>query len=312
MKKIIVFGSVNMDLSIQTSHVPQKGETIEGFDFVQNPGGKGGNQAVAAAKLGAEVLLIAKVGNDLFGEAVLYTMQGYGVDCSFVSQDGSSTGIAMIIRSEGDNRIICCYGANHEIGVSDVEKAINKEAKAGDLFLSQLECNAYDVFESLRLAKNKGLTTIFNPAPAKVIPKDLYPFLDFIVVNQTECAILTGIFPNGIKSGVSALRIFQERGVAYPIVTLGMGGSLCLVGGELLAVPSLCVPNVDTTTAGDAYIGALANRLALGESIENAMYFATKAAAVTITRIGAQQSIPNLTELDNFTTTEVNAMDETC
>ena len=196
MKKVIVFGSLNIDMTIKSARIPKAGETIDGDDFFANAGGKGANQAVAAAKLGAETFLIGRAGADVFGNAILEKLKGYGVHCSLVSRSKHlPTGTAVILRSEGDNRIILAAGANHEMQISEVESALRSIAEPGDIFLTQFECDYQTTLEAIRFAKKIGLFTLMNPAPAKKIPDLLYPFINQIVMNQTECEYLTGIYP---------------------------------------------------------------------------------------------------------------------
>lgn len=291
-----------MDLTIQCERLPQSGETVDGHDFLTNPGGKGGNQAVAAAKLGAPTYLIARVGRDLFGDQLLQSLAEYRVDCTYVDRSPNlSTGIAIIVRSGSDNRIILSGGANLEMRADDVEAVLEKLAKPGDIFTTQYECNPLAVLESLARAKKRNLFTLFNPAPARQIPVESYPSLDLIVVNQTECEYLTDIYPSDRQTCAAALRKFRELGAGSAIVTLGAQGSMYGgSNGEIVFAESYRVPNVDTTAAGDTYIGALACSFAAGLPIADSMAFATKAAALTITKRGAQQSIPTRQELEDY------------
>ncbi len=301
MKKVIVFGSLNMDLTIECDQLPQAGQTVEGHGFFTNPGGKGGNQAAAAAKMGAPTYMIARVGEDFFGEEILRALTGAGVDCRYVDKSArGGTGVAVITRSGGDNRIILSRGANHEITGAEVEAALESLGGPLDVFVTQYECSALAVTDALAAAKRRGLFTIFNPAPAKAIPPETYPDIDLLVVNQTECAFLTGIYPTDRESCQTALGRFKALGAGGAIITLGAAGSVCRMGGELIRVESYSVPNVDTTAAGDAYIGAMASSLVRGENLEQGMRLATKTAALTITRQGAQQSIPTLDEVEAY------------
>ena len=301
MKKVIVFGSLNMDMTIECDQMPQAGQTVEGRGFFTNPGGKGGNQAAAAAKMGAPTYMIARVGEDLFGEQIVQTLLGYGVDCRYVDKSAhSSTGVAIITRSGGDNRIVLSKGSNHEITGREVEAALDSLGEPLDIFVTQYECSVRAVTDSLAAAKRRGLFTIFNPAPAKAIPPESYPNIDLIVVNQTECEFLTGLYPTDRDSCQAALGRFKALGAGGAILTLGAAGSVCRMGGELIQVESFSVPNVDTTAAGDSYIGALASSLVRGENLEQGMRLATKTAALTITRQGAQQSIPTIGEVEAY------------
>ncbi len=295
MKKVIVFGSLNMDITIECDTMPKAGETLEGRNFFTNPGGKGGNQAVAAAKLGAPTYMIARVGKDLFGGQVQSALAGYGVDCTYLSESESkNTGVAVITRCEGDNRIVLSSGANHEMTARDVDTILEQVSEPQDIFVTQYECESAAVIGSLHFmaaAKRRGLFTLFNPAPAKAIPSEAYPNIDLIVVNQTECEYLTGLYPTEATSCQNALNRFLAMGVGNAIITLGSRGSICRIGEKIVKIESYSVPNVDTTAAGDTYIGALASALVRGDTMDACMRFATKAAALTITRQGAQISI---------------------
>lgn len=300
MKKIIVLGSLNMDLTIQSDAIPAKGETIHGYDFFTNPGGKGGNQAVASAKLGSDTEMIACVGDDMFGKEMISKLDSYGIKTSnvMISKD-SSTGVAMIIRCENDNRIILGSGANYAITFEDVKSRFDKIANKGDIFLTQLE-NKYEVvIDSLKYAKEKGLYTVFNPAPARVLDKEVYKYIDLIVVNQSECQLLTGIYPDNEESYKKALHEFKERG-CNAIITLGCDGSITLVDDVMFFVDSVHVDAVDTTAAGDSYIGALCNYLSEGKDLVEAMKYGAKVAAITVTRKGAQIAIPTKNEVAEF------------
>lgn len=301
MKKVLVFGSLNMDLTIECDVMPQAGETLEGRGFLTNPGGKGGNQAVAAAKLGAPTYMIGRIGADLFGRQLKTAMEEYGVNCAYLSESTqNNTGVAIIMRCEGDNRIILSPGSNHEMGSGDVHEILDKIGEPGDIFITQYECDASAVIGALAAAKQKHLFTLFNPAPAKAIPTEAYANIDLIVVNQTECEFLSGIYPTDEATCQEALQRFSDMGAGGAVITLGSHGSACRIGEKIVRVDSYSVPNVDTTAAGDAYIGALASALVQGEHMENCMRFATKAAALTITKQGAQQAIPYRNEIDAY------------
>lgn len=300
MKQVIVFGSLNMDLSIQCEELPQNGETINGFDFFVNPGGKGGNQAVAAAKLGAATKMIANIGNDVFGKDILDSLNSYGVQTEDIHiSEYDSTGVAMIIRSHNDNRIILGNGANHTIAADQVKEKLKGIAKPGDIFLTQLENDYSVVKEAILYAKSLGMFTILNPAPARMLDDEFYENLDLIVVNQSECQLLTGIFPENEADSRTALQAFAEKKVAA-LITLGTSGSITNLYGEVIYVPSHKVETLDTTGAGDSYIGALCACLAEDSAIDTALEFATKVAAITVTRKGAQVSIPYKDEVDDY------------
>lgn len=300
MKKIIVFGSLNMDLSIQTNRIPKNGETIDGSSFFSTPGGKGANQAVAATKSGANTFMIGNVGNDFFGKQLISTLEDYSVNCTYVAETDKNSGIAMIIRSEGDNRIILDPGANHTLNKNDVSEVLSNISEAGDIFLTQFENDHMTVLDSIIDAKARKLFTVLNPAPAKEIPNHIYQSIDLLIVNQSECEFLTGIYPETEEACREAIVAFREKGASSIIITLGAFGSVYGNSNEFITVPSYKVKSVDTTAAGDAYIGALLYSISTEKSFKESMVYATKAAALTISKQGAQQSIPYKHEIDNF------------
>lgn len=298
MKKVIVFGSLNMDLSIEAPRMPQLGETISGGGFITNPGGKGANQAVAAAKLGGSVHMIGAVGNDAFGEQMLRSLEEAGVQCAHIAHTPDApTGVAMITRMGGDNCIVLDAGANHALGTADVVAVLDELAEPGDVFLTQLECDFQTTCEALRCAHEKGLFTVLNPAPARKVPTDVLSQVDMLVVNESECEVLCGIYPVDDEICASALEALAHAGVRFPVVTLGERGSMLRTPeGETLESAPLRVDAVDTTCAGDTYIGALCAARATDLPLEEAMRLASHASALTTTRIGAQRAIPTLEE----------------
>lgn len=301
MKKIIVLGSLNMDLTIKSDCIPAKGETINGYDFFINSGGKGGNQAVACAKLGAPTKIIACVGNDSFGDNLVNNLSEYGVDINAIkTSKKSSTGVAMILRCEGDNRIIISHGANYDVDFDYVKKTIDANANFQDIFLTQLE-NDYDVVkDSLKYAKEKGMFTVFNPAPARKIDLELYKYIDLLILNESECEVLTNVNPIDSKSYIDALTKFKKLGT-NAIITLGSQGSVVLVDDELVLIhPYDAGEVIDTTGAGDTYIGAICDCLIQGQNLVESMKYASIASALAVTKKGAQISIPNKKDVESF------------
>lgn len=299
MSKVVVFGSLNMDLSIESDHMPVMGETIMGRCFITNPGGKGANQAVAAAKLGAEVVMLGAVGEDAFGDQMIAALAEEGVQCEHIQRvPDLATGVALITRVAGDNFIVLGSGANAAPTAQGVHAALDAVARGGDVFLTQLECDFAATMEALRDAHERGMYTVLNPAPARELPEWVYPCLDMVVVNESECELLTGIYPKNEETAQQAMEKLASFGVTTVVVTLGERGSVLLSRGKRLEAVPVKVNAIDTTCAGDTYIGALVSSYARGITLENAVELATKASAMATTKIGAQQSIPRLQDME--------------
>lgn len=294
MKNIFVLGSINFDLTVRTERIPQKGETACGHDFIANSGGKGANQAVAVSKLGGKVNLIGAVGNDFFGNECVNSLKKYNVDTSFVSVADCSTGTAVIVVENGDNRIIIDHGANFCIEKSNTLQIIRNNVKVGDVFVTQLEIDATLVEDALAVAKQCGAITVLNPAPATDVSDKMLANADYVIPNETEAQIMCGIFPQSLPDLQKVDKLLQSRGAKNVIVTLG--GSGCYACGKIFPVPNK-VTAVDTTAAGDTFVGALCTKLAEGVSVQNAIDFCQKASALTVMRYGAQVAIPYLEEL---------------
>ena len=290
-----------MDLTICADRMPKQGETMNGYDFFINPGGKGANQAVAAAKLDAPTYMIGNVGNDMFGGLLMDSLKEYGVNVTHVMEEEHiASGVAMVFRSHGDNRIILGNGANHTIQINNIKKSIDNIAKPEDIFLTQLE-NPYEVVkEAIEYAHKKGLYTILNPAPARNLDEHLYDVIDLLVVNQSECEMLSGVYPDMKDTCEKAIAYFEEKGVQV-IITLGKDGSVVKDGNEVFFITSKDVTSIDSTAAGDSYIGALCAELSKGVRMREALLFASDVAALCVTRRGAQVSIPYRQEVyDTF------------
>ncbi len=290
-KKIFIIGSINTDLAIQTPKMPQKGETITGSGFFIAQGGKGANQAVAAARLGGDVAMCGCVGTDDFGKAALDSLNGFGVKTQFVHKKGDSTGIAVIVLTEGDNRIVLNRGANALLSSSDIDEAL-KDAKAGDIYLTQLE-NPIDIIGyGLQKAKEKGMYVMLNPAPANKDIEKYLSYVDMILPNETELEILTG--ESDYEKGAVKIPVPEV------LVTLGSRGQYYHSNERSFRCESIKIKPVDTTAAGDTFCGALATRLALGVEMKEAIMFAGKAASIACTRQGAQPSIPTIEEIEKY------------
>lgn len=297
MKKIFVAGSLNMDLVIKAPFMPENGMTIGGEGFMTNPGGKGANQAAAIGKLGGEAYMVGCVG-DAFGSELKATLEKYGVHTDYVETlSGVSSGIAVIVVVDGDNRIILDAGANGKVSEALVDKAL-ANAESGDFLVAQLEIDFAVVEYALKKAKEKGMITLLNPAPAAKLAPGILKNCDWLIPNQSEAEFYTGIYPADEESAKRCAEALAEKGVKNVVVTMGSEGSACISGGKYCKVPAFKAKAVDTTAAGDTYVGALATRLSEGASVEEAMIFASKASSVTVTRRGAQQSIPLRAEVD--------------
>lgn len=300
MKNIYVLGSINMDMVISTPYMPKNGETLTGSNFFLNGGGKGANQAVAASKQGGNVKLIASVGSDVFGSDLIAKLKEYNVDTTYIATlNGVNTGVAMIIIEDGDNRIILDSGSNGKITNNQIDVAL-ENASEGDIFITQLENNFDAVLYGLKSAKEKGMITIFNPAPAVVLDNEFFSYVDYLVINETECEIFTGILPIDDETKNAAYQKLQAMGVANLIITLGSKGSVCFAGSEKLVIKAHKVDAVDTTAAGDTYVGSFASQLALGKSVVDSLTYASLCSALTCLKKGAQQSIPYKDEVEAY------------
>lgn len=294
MKKIFILGSLNMDLVIRAPYMPVAGETISGSDFIMNPGGKGANQAAACGKLGGAPIMSGCVGNDLFGEELLSTLKGHGVDVSHVRKTEGSSGIAVIVLAEGDNRIIVDAGANALVTHDDIESLLS-EASRGDIFLTQLENPCEVVGYALKRAKEKGLYTVLNPAPWNDGIKPYLSYIDMMTPNETELELASG--DADVDGGLAKLRAL---GIETVIVTLGSRGYRIYDGKRDLRGSCIKVDVVDTTAAGDTFSGVLVAELARGVELESAAAFASKCASIACTRHGAIRSVPERHEVESF------------
>ena len=285
--RLFILGSINTDLVINTPYMPAKGETLIGDGFFTAYGGKGANQAVAAARSGANVLMCGAVGDDDFGRLAKQSLLDEGINCSFIKEvPNCPSGIAMIILSSGDNRIILDTGANYKITNDDVD-AFLKNSEPGDLFLTQLEVPIPVVEYALKKAKEKGLYVVLNPAPAnkEIIP--FLPYVDLITPNENECELLGGK-DKLLKDGMTL------------IITLGEKGFRVIKGDFDETYPCIKITPVDTTAAGDTFLGAMLAKLLEGKDLIESAKYGSKAASIACTRKGAQPSIPTRKEIEEF------------
>lgn len=293
---IYVLGSINMDMVARVPHMPVGGETLTADKYYVNPGGKGANQAVAIAKLGGKVAMIGKVGSDETGDALKNNLKAMGVDESMVTRADVPSGIAMIIVEGGENRIILYKGANHSVTKADVDEGL-KNAKPGDALVMQLEIPLETVTYAAAVAKQKGMLVLLNPAPAVPLGEELLKNVDIIAPNETETEILTGV---GLDSDVHialAVKKLYQLGVKRVIITMGSRGAIVAEGQTITPVEPRKVKAVDTTSAGDTFVGATVLRYLDGDTLEDAARFASVASSITVTREGAAQSIPTLDEV---------------
>jgi ribokinase len=306
---IVVVGSLNMDLVIRTAHLPAPGETLFGSGFATAPGGKGANQAVAAARLGAAVAMVGRTGSDDYGRALRADLKAAGVDTSHVSEDrAAATGVALITVEEGgQNTIVVASGANMRVSRADVDEA-ESVLRAAHGLIVQLEVPLDVVEYSMRQARQAGLVVVLNPAPAQVLSREFRALADVLVPNESEASILTGLTITDAESAEAAARVLSPDGVPAVVVTLGVQGALLWQKDSATFVPPFAVQAVDATAAGDAFVGALTTallRAPRGEALSSAslrlaLREASAAGALTATKPGAQPSLPTRAELDRF------------
>jgi len=296
--KIIVVGSSNTDMVVKLPRLPSKGESIIGGEFVMPAGGKGANQAVAAARLGAHVAFVARLGNDMFGDQALAGFNAEGVNTAFIVRDDTApSGVALIfVDTNGDNMLAVAPGANARLSPADVDKAEQAIASADALVL-QLEIPLETVRHALRVARRHGVRTVLNPAPAQALPADVLALVDVLTPNEHEATLLCG---QGKQTIEQAARLLRTMGVGTVVVTLGREGAMIVSAQGEQRVRGFTVKAVDTTAAGDAFTAALACALARGDSLPAAVRFANAVGALTVTTVGAQPSLPTAAEVQAF------------
>ncbi|OZQ70875.1 ribokinase [Paenibacillus odorifer] len=298
---IVVIGSLNMDMVVRTKRSPDAGETLIGQAFALSPGGKGANQAVAAARLGAEVSMIGRVGKDTFGSEMLEIIRNEGIHIEHISvSEHQATGVAsIVIEEDGENRIIVVPGANIELTVEDIQalEAVISQAK---IIVLQLEMDLAMSEQAIAIAHRKRIPVILNPAPARVLKDEMLAQVSYLTPNETEAGILSGMTVDSAETAEQAARILLQKGVQNVIVTLGSKGALIVNAEGAKAVPGFPVKAVDTVAAGDSFNGALAQQLVLGKTLEEAVSFANAVGALAVGKEGAIPSLPQLSEVEQF------------
>jgi ribokinase len=301
MNKIFVLGSINIDFVYQTNRLPKRGETIKSEKFFMATGGKGANQAVAAAKQQAETIMLGSISNDELSRICLDSLALHNVNTKFIEiYPDVSCGNALVILENNDNRIITSSGANKFHNTNKIEHILNDNSMDNDLLLAQLEIPLEVIQDAFIKAKALNMITVLNAAPATKLPESLLLLVDYLIINETEIETLTKQKVQTEKSQIEALDFLLEQGVKNIILTLGKAGSIYYNGKTMIKIPAYIVKVVDTTAAGDTYIGVLSASLALGKNINQAMTYATAASALAIQKLGAQPSIPNRDSVEKF------------
>jgi len=297
-KKIVVIGSCNTDMVVKSDRLPVPGETVLGGAFMMNPGGKGANQAVAVARLQGNVTFISKTGNDLFGRQSIEMYGDENINTDYIFSDPNlPSGVALImVDTNGENCIVVASGANGSLSPHDIDKA-KHIIESADILLMQLEIPMDTVEYAAKLAHQKGIKVILNPAPAAFLSNELLECLYAIVPNKTEAEMLSGIKVTDWNSAKKAAEIISAKGVELVVITLGSKGALIKENDTFYEIPVEKIKAIDTTAAGDTFCGALCVGISEGLSIIEAVKMANQAAGITVTREGAQAAIPYRKEL---------------
>lgn len=302
MKKVFVIGSINTDYVISVDQFPEIGESRNGYGFFTNQGGKGANQAIACKKLGCEeVYLISAVGNDERGEKLINQISEYKINTELMmKKEGVSTGACVIVLDDAkkDNVLIIDRGANDQIDVADFAHYLRQHAHQGDILITQLEICLSAVYEAVKIAKEIGMYVILNPAPFIEFDYSSLQYVDLVVPNETEAKQFSGVTVKTTDDAQKVYQWFDHHGVKEVIITLGGNGSVYMKGAQTVYCEACKTNVVDTTSAGDTFIGALACQLAEGKTIESSLKYASLASSITISRKGAGTSIPTKEEVD--------------
>lgn len=295
--RVLVIGSANADYLIHTDRMPRLGETMTGSDFAINAGGKGLNQAVALAKLGADTAFLGAVGDDEGGRMLLDTLAAHGIAFEGSVETDTTTGVAMVTVVGSDNFILLNGGANERL----TPDAIQRKAaliRAADYVVLQLEISVDTVAAICDIAAASGTCVVLNPAPYKALPPDVYAAVDYLIPNEHEAQSITGISPATQEGAVEAVRRLRALGARTVVITLGERGCVYNDGDEIVFSPAVESHAVDTTSAGDSFIGALVAQLSKGATLPDAIAYATRVAAITVSRHGAARSIPYADEVE--------------
>ena len=298
-KNILVVGSINVDYVINTDRLPKLGETITGHGFSMNFGGKGANQAIALAKAGCNVKMLGAVGNDFSGELAVKNLADNGVDTASVQKTDKPTGAAVITVCGGDNHIILDVGANGEV-TPELVKANESLIDWADIVVMQYEIPVESDILCAKLAHGKGKTVILNPAPVKEVDRELYKYIDIIIPNEFEAQLITGIYPDTSENAAKAIKALKELGCKNALVTLGKNGCAYDVDGTTHFTGIFPVKAIDSTAAGDSFIGGLSAKLCEGAKMDDAVEYASATSAITVSRHGASVSIPTSAEVVEF------------
>ncbi|WP_030142125.1 ribokinase [Pseudomonas fluorescens] len=298
---VVVIGSLNMDLVTRAPRLPRGGETLIGESFSTIPGGKGANQAVAAARLGAQVSMVGCVGSDAYGQQLRGALLAEGIDCQAVSVVDGSSGVALIVVDDNSqNAIVIVAGANGELTPTVLER-FDAVLQSADVIICQLEVPDATVGHALKRGRELGKTVILNPAPAsRALPSEWYAYVDYLIPNESEAMVLSGLAVDSLETAEAAATQLIASGAGKVIVTLGAQGLVFANGSSFEHFPAPRVKSVDTTAAGDTFVGGFAAALASGKDEAEAIRFGQVAAALSVTRAGAQPSIPTLLEVQAF------------